>query len=90
MRGTETKKVLDSILDQYNEKIEKYIKLYCNQCFDSIQNGVNVYLDSMKLQLNLVSDELSQIRRQGQHVKYSEEELRSDLEFVRKWRVENE
>jgi len=89
-RGNETKKILEPVLDEYQEKIEKYVKIYCNQCFDSIKDNVDIYLNSMKEQLSQISDEMSKIRREGQSIKYSEDEIRSDLEYVKRWGLENE
>ncbi len=90
VRGAETKKMLEPILSEYSERIEKYVKSYCNQCFDDIEKGVNIYIESMKNQLEKINDEISNIRREGQQMKYSENDLQVDLDYVKKWGFENE
>ncbi len=89
-RGSETKKTLEPVLEEYQEKIEKYVKIYYNQYFDSIKGNVDTYLNILKNQLTQISDEISEIRLQGQNIKYSEDEMRNDLEYVKKWELENE
>ena len=90
IRGAETKKLLQPLLEEYKDRIVKYVKIYSDQCFDDIKNSVDKYLDSMKSQLSSISNEISKIRREGQNIKYSEEELRDDLGYIKKWELENE
>ena len=83
LRGIETKKLLNSALDVYQEKIERYVSIYCNRYIDSIKGNVDMYLNSMKEQLAQISEEISKFRREGQNLKFSEDEMRSDLDYLR-------
>ena len=89
-RGEETKAELEPLLNQYQTRIENTVRKYSDHCFDSINDDVKNYINGMKQALDSVKDEISTLRREGEKMKYSADELREDLAYIKKWEVENE
>lgn len=89
-RGEETKAELETYLNQYQQRIETVVRKYSDQYFDTINRNVKDYISSMKKVLDSVKDEISELRRSGQKMQYSENELREDLAYIKKWSIENE
>jgi len=89
-RGEETKRELEPLLESYHDTLLDTVKTYSDDCFNTISKNVEEYISAMKDQLKYVNDEISQKRREGEQVKFSEEELREDLSFLKRWEAENE
>lgn len=89
-RGEETKREMEPILESYHDLLLNTVKEYSDGCFDAISKNVEEYTSAMKEQLKYINDEISQKRREGEQMKYTEEELREDLSFLKKWEAENE
>ncbi len=89
-RGEETKAELEPYLNKYQQRIETVVKKYSDQYFDTINSNVKQFIGSMKKTLDSIKDEISELRRSGQKMQYSENELKEDLAYIKKWRIDNE
>ncbi len=88
-RGKKTKGEIEPLLAEYRTRIQRTVEDQSEQYFDSIQKEVGKFIDGMNNQLKDIKDEISQIRKGQRQVNYSEEELKSDLEYLIRWEEQN-
>ena len=88
-RGAITKNELEPFLEEYRNKLESTIIRYSEDCLSQIENDVNKFVESMKKQVKSINDEISEMRRNGEEMKYSETELKDDYNYLKKWEMEN-